>query len=160
MTTDHPNYKTVDAFYSAFAKKDHATMRTFYAPRATFNDPVFSLSSAPQPADMWEMLCTRGRDMTMTYEIGEVTDASATVRWEARYTFSQTGRKVHNIVESTLKLEDGKIVRHVDVFDFWRWAHQALGIPGLLLGWSGFLKKKVQSTAMGGLKAYVAKRDA
>jgi hypothetical protein len=160
MQIDHPNHETLNTFYEAFSKKDHATMRTFYKPESTFRDPVFTLSDGKQAADMWEMLCTRGKDMTMEYEILDVTDTGGKVRWEARYTFSTTGRMVHNIVESTLVLKDGKIIQHVDVFDFWRWTRQALGVPGALLGWSGFMKNKVQTTAMDGFKQFVAKKEA
>ncbi len=160
MNTDHPNYQLLDTFYGAFARRDHATMRECYAPEATFRDPAFTLGSGTQAADMWEMLCERGKDLRLEYEILDVTDTTGKVRWEAFYTFSQTGRKVHNIIEANLELADGKIVHHIDEFDFWRWSRQALGAPGLLLGWSGFLKNKVQSAAMKGLEIYVAKRDA
>jgi len=45
----------------------------------------------------------------------------------------------------SLEFRDGKIVRHTDVFDFHRWARQALGPVGLVLGWTGFLRGKVQA---------------
>lgn len=160
MNTDHPNYQLLDTFYGAFARRDHATMRECYAPEATFRDPAFNLSSGKQAGDMWEMLCERGKDMTLEYKILDVTDTGGKVHWEARYTFSQTRRKVHNIIEADIEIKDGKIVRHVDHFDFWRWSRQALGAPGMLLGWSGFLKNKVQTTAMKGLEIYVAKKEA
>ena len=43
--------------------------------------------------------------------------------------------------------EAGKIVRHIDRFDFWRWSRMALGPAGLLLGWTPLLHKKVQAKA-------------
>jgi hypothetical protein len=39
------------------------------------------------------------------------------------------------------------IVEHVDRFNFWRWSRQALGLPGLVLGWTPVLRKKVGTTA-------------
>jgi hypothetical protein len=39
----------------------------------------------------------------------------------------------------------------------WAWTRQALGAPGLLLGWTPFLQKKVQAEARKGLEAFMAK---
>jgi hypothetical protein len=33
----------------------------------------------------------------------------------------------------------------------------ALGLPGMLLGWSGFMKNKVQKTALSSLHKYMQK---
>ena len=59
----------------------------------------------------------------------------------------RSGRAVHNDIEAELEVRDGRIVRHRDEFSFPRWARQALGAPGLLLGWTPFLKRKVQAQA-------------
>ena len=80
--------------------------------------------------------------------------------WDARYTFSATGRKVLNRIDASFEFRDGLIVRHVDRFPFWTWARQALGAPGLLLGWSGFLRAKVRATAAKNLAAFKAKLGA
>lgn len=156
----HPNYAILDGFYDAFSRKDHETMRTYYAPEATFEDPAFKLDSGARAADMWEMLCKRGADLGLDYEVLSVDDDGGQVKWDAHYTFSQTGNKVHNIIVATIKLRDGKIVEHRDDFDFWRWSSQALGLPGKVLGWSGFLRDKVRQKAGKQLELYVAKRDA
>ena len=39
----------------------------------------------------------------------------------ATYTFSATGRTVVNRIRARFDFRDGKIVRHVDSFDLWRW---------------------------------------
>jgi hypothetical protein len=54
---------------------------------------------------------------------------------------------------------DGKIVRHTDTFGFWKWSRQALGISGVLLGWSGFLQNQVRQTARRSLREYVEKQN-
>jgi hypothetical protein len=59
-----------------------------------------------------------------------------------------------------LRDQDGKIVAHTDVFDFWRWSRQALGAPGLFLGWTSFLQRKVQGQAAKGLSEYEQKKRA
>lgn len=159
MSTPHPNHDVLDAFYRAFANRDHATMRSMYAQDATFKDPVFTLDGAQQVGDMWEMLCTRGKDLSLSYEILEAHDTGGKVRWKADYTFSLTGRMVHNVIDATLTIRDGEIVEHVDVFDFWKWSRQALGAPGMLLGWSSMLQGKVSDAAMQGLEVFAAKKS-
>lgn len=78
--------------------------------------------------------------------IGE-TATEGSVEWDAWYTFGASGRKVHNRVSSTFVLKDGLILEQQDAFNFWRWARQALGASGVLLGWSPMLRDKVRATA-------------
>ncbi|MBC7438095.1 MAG: nuclear transport factor 2 family protein, partial [Bdellovibrionales bacterium] len=52
----------------------------------------------------------------------------------------------------------GLIATHRDRFDFWAWSRQALGTPGLLLGWTPMLRNKVRTTAASNLKKYLASR--
>src|SRR2546428_315663 len=74
-------------------------------------------------------------------------DASGQAQWEARYTFSSTGRKVHNVMEAEFQFQGGRIAVHHDHFRFWRWSSQALGTAGLLLGWTPMVHNKVRATA-------------
>jgi hypothetical protein len=39
----------------------------------------------------------------------------------------------------------------------WNWARQALGLPGLMLGWSPWLRSKVRISAAQQLQRYVEK---
>ena len=54
--------------------------------------------------------------------------------------------------------EKGLIVRHRDTFDFWAWSRQALGMPGLLLGWTPMLQHKVRAQAAANLARFLAGR--
>lgn len=45
-------------------------------------------------------------------------------------------------------------------FDFWAWSRQALGIPGLVLGWTPFFRRMVRAQAAANLEKYLAKRKA
>ena len=144
-------------FYSAFAARDWKTLGALYADDATFSDPAFADLNAEEVRAMWRMLLTRGKDLAVVYEVLKDTPNEAQARWTATYTFSQTGRKVKNVITATMQLRDGRIVRHVDVFDFHKWASQALGPVGMLLGWTGWLRGKVQGKAMASLRDFMSK---
>ena len=151
---------TVEKLYAAFAKLDADTMAACYAPDAIFDDEAFSLRGREQVGGMWAMLCdavkTKGRDV-WKIEYRDITERSA--HWEATYRFSATGRMVHNVIDAEFEFDAaGLIKRHRDRFDFWRWARQALGAPGLLLGWSPFLRAKVRAQAAKNLDRFLAAR--
>ena len=149
------NKVLIETFYAAFKNKDHQTMAACYHADAYFKDAAFELQGKKIGA-MWHMLCERGADMVMTYSVSEH-DGQITAHWEPKYTFSQTGRYVHNIIDAEFEFKDGKIIRHIDHFDFWRWSRQSLGIPGMLLGWSSLLKNKVGTMANKALDGFIKK---
>ncbi|MEZ4362474.1 MAG: nuclear transport factor 2 family protein [Kofleriaceae bacterium] len=151
----------IESFYAAFQRLDGAAMKAAYAEHVAFEDAVFTLEGREQVGGMWCMLTDAIRNgpgaKTWRIDVSAVTERSA--HWEPHYVFSATGRPVHNIIDAKFEFDgDGKIVKHVDHFDFWRWSRQALGAPGLLLGWSSMLKKKVRGTAAKNLENYLAKQ--
>lgn len=148
--------KIVDDFYTAFARKDAEAMCALYAKDVHFRDPVFLDLHGDQARGMWRMLCGRAKDFSLTHEVLEATSTSAKARWIANYTFN-TGRHVENRIEATMQIEGGKIRDHRDDFDLYRWARQALGPTGLLLGWTPFVQGKIRRTAREGLDQYLAK---
>jgi ketosteroid isomerase-like protein len=149
------NKELINTFYSAFQKKDHQTMAQCYHPEAYFRDEAFELTGQ-EIGSMWHMLCTRGKDMTMEFSVTEK-DGKISAHWEPKYSFSQTGRPVHNIVDAEFEFRDGKIIKHIDRFNFWSWSRQALGAPGMLLGWTPLLRNKVSKMAMENLKKFMQK---
>ena len=76
-------------------------------------------------------------------------DKTGSANWVAEYTFSRTGRHVVNRVSATFEFADGKISKHTDHFDIWKWAGQAMGVKGYLLGWTPFMQKKIQQQTKG-----------
>ena len=144
----------IESFYRAFQRRDAEAMAALYRDDVRFSDPAFGPLTGEHARNMWRMLAERASDLEL--EFRDVTDSTA--HWEARYTFSQTGRKVHNIIDARFEFKDGKIARHDDVFDFWRWSRQALGVPGLILGWSPMLQNAVRKKALAGLAAFEQKR--
>lgn len=150
----------ITKFYEAFANKDAETMASCYADDATFSDPVFTKLEGEQARNMWRMLIARGKDLEVTFSDVVASDRLVTAHWEATYTFSATGRKVHNKIDARFEIENGVIKAHRDVFDLYAWTKMALGPMGLLLGWSPIVQNKVRRQAMAGLAAFTKKRAA
>ena len=153
----HANAELIHRFYTAFGHREHETMAACYRDDAQFSDPVFQDLKGAEIGAMWRMLCLRGTDLEITFDGLRADDATGRVDWQAVYTFGATGRKVHNRIAASFTFEDGAIRKHTDVFDLYRWTRMALGAPGFLLGWSGFLQNKVRRQANGSLKKFIAK---
>jgi ketosteroid isomerase-like protein len=139
-------------FYGAFDRRDGDAMAACYAPDARFSDPVFPGLTGAEPGAMWRMLTGRSEDLRV--ELVEHDAESA--HWRATYTFTQTGRKVVNDVHASFKFSaNGKIAEHTDAFSFYRWSRQALGAPGLLLGWTPLLRRATQRKARASLDEFL-----
>jgi ketosteroid isomerase-like protein len=151
----HANGELLLRFYQAFDRRDAATMAACYTPDVRFEDPAFGELRGAEVGAMWAMLFARAQDLQVTVTDIEADATHGSARWEAIYTFPQTGRRVHNSIEAEFAFRDGLICEHRDRFDFWRWSRQALGAPGLLLGWSNVLKDKVRGQARARLKRYM-----
>jgi ketosteroid isomerase-like protein len=151
------NKQTIERFYAAFDKRDGDAMAACYAPSAHFSDPVFPGLRGEEPGAMWRMLTGRSDDLRVELLEHEADDVTGTAHWRATYTFTQTGRHVTNDVHATFRFsEDGQIVDHRDAFSFHRWSRQALGAPGLLLGWTPVLRGATQKKARAGLDEFLA----
>jgi ketosteroid isomerase-like protein len=153
--------QTIERLYQALARLDTDTMADCYAPDATFDDEAFSLKGRPDVMGMWTMLCdatrAKGQDVWRLEWSGVHAEGSGgRAHWEAWYRFSATGRMVHNRIDSTFRFApDGRIAVQRDRFDFWRWSRQALGTPGLLLGWTPMLRDKVRAKAAVNLQRHL-----
>lgn len=152
----HANAETIERFYRAFQKRDAAGMAACYHPQVEFSDPVFPGLKGPRAGAMWKMLCERGKDLKLEFSNVRADDRSGSAHWEAWYPFSATGRKVHNVIDASFEFRDGRIVKHTDRFDLHRWAGQALGVPGKLLGWTPFMQNKIRAMAAKNLDGFIA----
>lgn len=154
----HPNEALIARFYAAFAARDAAGMQACYHPDVVFSDPAFGELHGVEAGAMWAMLVERGKDLEVTVSGIEADDARGRAHWEARYTFSQTGRPVLNRIDAAFEFRDGLIARHTDTFGFWTWARQALGPAGLVLGWTPVVQNRVRATARAGLEKHMQAR--
>lgn len=152
------NAQVIRGFYEAFDRKDGEAMARSYAPDARFRDPAFGELSGEEAGDMWRMLTSRAQDLRVELAEHEAHGDDGTARWIATYTF-RTGRHVRNDIRARFRFRDGKIVEHEDSFSFHKWARQALGPAGWVLGLpvaSGLVRGK----ARGDLEGYRAERGA
>jgi hypothetical protein len=155
----HPNADLITRFYRCFQDRDAAGMAACYSARARFSDPVFTDLDAAGARAMWTMLCERATDLQI--ELGQVAanDRVGSAHWEAWYTFSATGRAVHNRIDARFVFDAGTILEHRDSFDLWSWSAQALGAKGRLLGWTPMVQNAIRRQAAAGLASFRAKRS-
>ena len=155
MEKMNANELLIHKFYTSFQNKDYKGMQECYSERAIFSDSVFKNLNSDQVKAMWEMLLKNSKDFRLEFKDIKATETNGSAHWDAHYTFSKTGNKVINRIDATFTFENGKIVSHKDHFNFYTWAKEALGITGVLLGWTPFLKAKVQKTAMESLHTFI-----
>ena len=149
---------TIRAFYEAFQRRDAAAMGRCYTADVVFSDPVFTHLVGDQARGMWTMLCERGKDLRVEFSEVAADAASGRAHWEAWYTFSATGRAVHNVIEARFRFRDGLIAEHTDSFSLARWSAQALGVKGVLLGWAPPVQNAIRKQAAKGLEQFMARR--
>src|SRR5258708_12770660 len=83
-------------------------MGACYAATVTFQDPVFTLAGWRARA-MWRMLCERGKDLRVSVGGIQGDARTGSARWEACYTFSPTGRPVHNVIPAHFQFANAPI---------------------------------------------------
>lgn len=150
------NEQLIESFYQAFQKRNAAGMAACYDPAIHFSDPVFTNLHGREADAMWAMLCEQGTDLKVEFANVSADDLTGRAQWEATYTFGPTSRRIHNRIDTRFEFQDGKIIRHVDDFDLWKWSRMALGFTGTLGGWAGPVKVKIRETANRALVRYIA----
>jgi hypothetical protein len=143
--TDAETQAALTRFFEAFARRDGDAMAAMYAPDATFEDPVFRLTGA-DIGKMWIGLTRGAKDFSVQFTVAKAGPGTGVVEWTARYLFGGR-RPVVNVIVSEIEMKDGLIVRQKDIFDFPRWAAQALGLPGLLFGRMAWMRRSVSRSA-------------
>jgi ketosteroid isomerase-like protein len=152
------NEQLISKFYTAFSNSDIAKMGECYHKSVQFEDPAFGILKEKEPILMWKMLLERSKgNIKIDFYDVIANENSGSTTWVATYIFSQTGRKVVNIINAKFEFQDGLIIKHTDSFNVWKWSKQALGLKGLLLGWTNFMRTKIQETAKQSLKKYIEK---
>jgi ketosteroid isomerase-like protein len=153
----HPNAELLTRFYEAFQRRDGDAMAACYHPEAMFSDPVFPRLPHAEVCAMWRMLAARAQDLEVRFQVVQADDEKGEAAWEADYTFSQTGRKVHNVIRAQVAFKDGLILAHRDGFDLAAWARQAMGWKGVLFGRMAWFQNAIRAKARQGLLKFMAR---
>lgn len=153
------NAQIIRRFYESFARNDAEAMVSCYHDEIEFSDPAFHNLKGEQAKNMWRMLVERGGGNIKIEFANVKTDGDkGSADWTADYLFSKTGRNVRNEIHAEFAFKDGVIINHRDSFDLWKWSRQALGLPGILLGWSPPMQNKIRRTALESLREYSKKQ--
>lgn len=144
----------IETFYKAFDEGDGTAMAACYAPDVHFSDPVFTDLRGKQAGAMWQMLTDGPGEVRVELLEHDADDTTGTAHWKAHYIFTETGRPVINDIHAKFRFADGLIAEHHDSFSFYAWSRQALGVTGLLLGWTPIVKGAVRKKAAGMLAKY------
>lgn len=155
---DSPEARLITSFYEALGRRDAESMIACYHKDVVFADPAFGELRGDRARNMWRMLCGRSTDLKVEVSNVKGQGGRGSAHWDAHYTFGSTGRHVLNRVDARFEFVQGKIIRHEDRFDLWRWARQALGPKGLLLGWLPPVQKAITAKANRGLDEFIAQR--
>ncbi len=154
------NEQLIRHFYESFAQNNADGMVAGYADEIEFHDPAFGRLKGADAKNMWRMLVERANgNIRVEFKNVVSNDKKGSADWTADYLFSKTGRQVFNEIHAEFEFQDGKIIRHTDTFDIWKWSKQALGLSGQLLGWSSFLQNKIRQNALNSLREYSEKQN-
>ena len=154
------NEAILEQFYSSFQKGDAEGMSACYHDSVTFTDPAFGQLTGREVGAMWAMLLSRKESkLKIDYSGISANEESGKAHWIATYNYGPQKRPVVNKIRSRFKFRDGKIFEQVDDFDLWTWSRQALGPAGFLMGWTPFLRKKIQAIARKALLEYMNKQS-
>jgi len=149
----------IKEFYVCFARADWRGMTDCYGEDPFFYDPIFQDLRGPEVGAMWQLLLSGAKDLQV--DVSEIRSEGGygSCLWVATYTFPRTGRRVVNKGKAMLTIAGGRIVEHQDDYSLWNWARQALGIPGLLFGWSPPLQKSIRRRARRNLYKFMSKKS-
>ena len=106
------------------------------------------------------MLCEsqKGKDFKVVVSDIEGNATKGSAQWEAFYTFSKTGRKVHNKINAKFQFKDGLMISHIDAFNLHNWAKQAMGVKGLLMGRTRYFSNKLKAQTNYLLDKYIEEK--
>ncbi|MBK8483277.1 MAG: nuclear transport factor 2 family protein [Saprospiraceae bacterium] len=139
------NLECIQHFYNCFAKADIEGILSCYHENIEFEDPAFGKLYGLDVSKMWRMLIIRCKgQLQISYKNAFANDKTGSVQWKAEYEFSQTGRKIVNNITAHFEFKNGKIIKHSDHFNLWKWTQQAFGWKGYLFGWTSFMKNKIR----------------
>lgn len=149
----HPNARMIETLYTSLRDDKPDAAAACYAADAHFEDIAFRLDGRDCILQMWRLVCSQKVGVTFDSVIAD--DQEGGANWVAKYTITETRRKVTNPSTSHFAFRDGLIVNHLDQCDAMAWATQAFPFPAnLAFGSIGPLR---QLMARKKLERFIAK---
>jgi hypothetical protein len=148
----------ITTFYTNFQQCNWRGMVDCYHAEVFFYDPVFENLEGEAVRAMWEMLLSRAKEIRLSFTNISSDDDYGYCEWRAEYTFPATGRKVVNKANARFTFDEGKIIEHYDDYNLWKWSAQALGLPGILFGWTPLLHGRIRRQARANLEKFMTKK--
>jgi SnoaL-like domain len=136
----HPNALLLHQLFESVNRREDRAVADCYHRDATFHDIAFDLRGKKEIHDMWRMICAG--DLRVTFEVVHADDQGGRARVVDEYTFSDTKRRVRNVIDSRFRFADDRIIEHNDDCDPRKWAAMAIGgISGFVAGRVPFLRR-------------------
>ena len=153
------NKELIEKFYTSFSEGNASEMNACYHKDIVFQDPAFGILKGERAMKMWKMLLSNKKaGLEVTFSNIQTTSNAGSADWVAEYTYGK--RKVINKIHAEFKFKEGKISEHTDTFNIWKWSKQALGGIGYVLGWTPFMKNKIQKMTNRKLDYFIKKANA
>ena len=151
----------IENFYNAFTNLDADGMVACYHEDIVFEDPAFGVLKGERAKAMWKMLCAsqKDKDFKVIFSDLKANVTKGSAHWEAFYTFSKTGRKVHNSIDAKFEFKDGLIIKHTDNFNLHNWAKQAMGFKGSIMGGTRYFRTKLRAQTNSLLNKYILNKN-
>ena len=119
----HPNARLIEKLYSSLRDDKPDAAAACYAGDAHFEDIAFWLNGRDCILQMWRLVCSQ--KVRVSFDSVVADDQHGGANWVAKYTITETRRKVTNPTTAHFDFRDGLIVNHVDRCDAMAWATQA-----------------------------------
>jgi len=130
-----------------------------YHAEACFSDPVFTTLQGPEIGAMWSMFCDQAKTLEIEVFNIKADKAGGQALWTASYVFGKPARLVHNRINAIFEFQNGKIIKHSDHFNLWKWSRMALGPLGLILGWHPRIQNKIRHQAQANLIKFIKRSE-
>ncbi len=106
----HPNARLIEKLYSSLRDDKPDAAAACYAGDAHFEDIAFWLNGRDCILQMWRLVCSQ--KVRVSFDSVVADDQHGGANWVAKYTITETRRKVTNPTTAHFDFRDGLIVNH------------------------------------------------
>jgi len=150
------NIEILQDFYKAYEKRNLHEISKFYHSDVEFYDHAFGILNKNELISMWSMLFNKAfKDLSIEVSNIKIENNKGFAHIECDYIYTITGRKVRNIIDTTIEFKNNKRIKQTDIFNLKDWAKQSLGWKEGLLAGTSYFKRKLQNQTRKALNNYI-----